>query len=174
MPLAWLARVPRTIGVSVLVVFVGVAPGFAQQEQPGAPGGAPGVPPGTEQENPPPTRPGPPYVLEQGYTLTNVANNIQGIVVGVAADPNGNVYYATNSSPTVDMAAFNRQRTMEDAYGGLATFGYSQVVQIAPNGQQTVLLDESRDPLKCSTNGLTYNKNKLYIPSMGQIHEFDL
>jgi plastocyanin/glucose/arabinose dehydrogenase len=158
---------------AVLALLVGVMPGFAQQEQPAGPG-APGVPPGTEQENPPPTRPGPPYILEQGYALTNVANNIKGIVVGVAADPQGNVYYATNTCPNVDLAAFNRQRTMDDAYAGLATFGYSQVVQIAPSGQQTVLLDESRDPLKCSTNGLTYYNNKLYIPSMGQMHEFDL
>src|ERR671927_1062334 len=122
MPGAWFARVPRTVGVAVLALLVAVGPGFAQQEQPAGPG-APGVPPGTEQENPPPTRPGPPYVLEQGYALTNVANNIQGIVVGVAADPNGNVYYATNTCPQVDMAAFNRQRTMGDAYSGLADFG---------------------------------------------------
>src|ERR671926_1572503 len=140
MPVASLARTPRIVSAAVLALLVGVMPGFAQQEQPAAPG-APGVPPGTEQENPPPTRPGPPYILEQGYTLTNVANNIQGIVVGVAADPNGNVYYATNTCPTIDREAFSGQRTVEDTYNGLSDFGYSQLVRIGPDRGQMVLLD---------------------------------
>jgi glucose/arabinose dehydrogenase/plastocyanin len=166
-------RLQRTLVIGLLMSLLGAGQGFAQQEQPAAPG-APGVPPGTEQENPPPTREGPPYVLEAGYSLTNVAKDIRGIVTGVAADPQGNVYYVTNTCPQVDMPAYSRQRTMDDMYSGLPDFGYSQLVQVAPNGAQTVLLDESRDPLKCSVNGLTYHNGKLYFPAMGQMLEYDL
>src|SRR5689334_9075570 len=66
------------------------------------------------------------------------------------------------------------QRTMGDAYNGLSTFGYSQLVRIAPDGNQTILLDEQRGQLKCSVNGLTYHNGKLYVPVMGQTLEYDV
>jgi glucose/arabinose dehydrogenase/plastocyanin len=168
------SRLLRIVVLGAGSALLVVAPGFAQQGPPGAEQGAPGVPPGTQQENPPDTRPGPPFELEPGYTLSNLASGVQGIVVGVAADPNGNVYYTTNTCPTVDREAFAGQRTMGDAYNGLSTFGYSQLVRIAPDGGQTVLLDEQQGQLKCSVNGLTYHDGKLYVPVMGQMLEYDL
>ena len=176
MSAGWSVRLQRVVVLGVAASMLSVSSGFAQQQPGGTPpgGGAPGVPPGTQQENPPDTRPGPPFELEPGYSLTNVANNIKGIVVGVAADPNGNVYYDTNTCPTVDREAFTAQRTMQDAYNGLSTFGYSQLVRIAPDGSQTVLLDEQQGQLKCSVNGLTYHNGKLYLPVMGQMIEYDL
>ena len=98
MSAGWSARLQRVLVLGVAASMLSVGSGFAQQQPGGTPppGGAePGVPPGTQQENPPDTRPGPPFELEAGYALTNVARNIQGIVVGVAADPSGNVYYVT-------------------------------------------------------------------------------
>ena len=177
MSAGWSARLQRVLVLGVAASMLSVGSGFAQQQPGGTPppGGAePGVPPGTQQENPPDTRPGPPFELEAGYALTNVARNIQGIVVGVAADPSGNVYYVTNTCPTVDREAFTAQRTMQDAYNGLSTFGYSQLVRIAPDGSQTVLLNEQQGQLKCSVNGLTYHNGKLYLPVMGQMIEYDV
>ena len=177
MSTGWSARLQRVLVLGVAASMLSVGSGFAQQQPGGTPppGGAePGVPPGTQQENPPDTRPGPPFELEAGYALTNVARNIQGIVVGVAADPSGNVYYVTNTCPTVDREAFTGQRTMQDAYNGLSTFGYSQLVRIAPGGSQTVLLNEQQGQLKCSVNGLTYHNGKLYLPVMGQMIEYDV
>src|SRR4051794_14123656 len=119
-------RVQRVLILGVAISMLSVAPGFAQQPPPG--GAEPGIPPDTQQQNPPDTRPGPPFELEAGYALTNIANGIRGIVVGVAADPGGNVYYVTNTCPTIDREAFTGQRTMGDAYNGLSTFGYTQLV----------------------------------------------
>ena len=174
MSAGWSVRLQRMVVLGVAASMLSVGSGFAQQEQPGGAqpaGGEPGVPPGTQQENPPDTRPGPPFELESGYSLTNVAKNIQRIVVGVAADPSGNVYYVTNTCPTGDREAFTAQRTMQDAYNGLSTFGYSQLVRIAPDGNQTILLNEQQGQLKCSVNGLTYHNGKLYLPAMGQMIE---
>src|SRR5919202_407040 len=169
------SRLLRIVVLGAGSAMLVVAPGFAQQQgPPGTEQGAPGVPPGTQQENPPDTRPGPPFELEPGYTLTNVASGIKGIVVGVATDPSNNVYYVTNTCPTIDREAFTGQRTMGDAYNGLSTFGYTQLVRIAPDGGQTVLLDEQQGQLKCSVNGLTYHNGKLYLPVMGQMLEYDL
>jgi plastocyanin/glucose/arabinose dehydrogenase len=166
---SWSMRLQRVLILSVAASMLTVGQGLAQP----APA-EPGVPPGTQQQNPPDTRPGPPFELEAGYTLTNLAKGVQGIVVGVAADPTGNVYYVTNTCPTIDREAFTGQRTMADAYNGLSTFGYSQLVRIAPDGAQTVLLNEQQNQIKCSVNGLTYHAGKLYIPVMGQILEYDL
>jgi LPXTG-motif cell wall-anchored protein len=167
MSLKWLLRLQGVVTLAIVLCTLTVSPGLAFQEQPG-------VPPSTVQENPPDTRPGPPFVLESGYSLTNVARNIQGIVVGLATDPSGNVYYATNTCPNIDAEAFGGRRTMGNAYAGLANFGYSQVVRIAPDGTQTVLLNEQQGQIRCSINGITYHNGKLYIPVMEQIHEFDL
>jgi LPXTG-motif cell wall-anchored protein len=163
----WRLRLQGVVTLAIVLCTLTVSPGLAFQEQPG-------VPPSTVQENPPDTRPGPPFVLESGYSLTNVARNIQGIVVGLATDPSGNVYYATNTCPNIDAEAFGGRRTMGNAYAGLANFGYSQVVRIAPDGTQTVLLNEQQGQIRCSINGITYHNGKLYIPVMEQIHEFDL
>src|SRR5215216_3966379 len=133
----WSMRLPRLFFAIAVSSMLTVGPTFAQGQP-----AEPGIPAGTPQENPPDTRPGPPFELEPGYALTNIASGIQGIVVGVAADPQGNVYYVTNTCPTVDREAFTGQRTMADAYNGLSTFGYSQLVRIAPDGSQTVLLNE--------------------------------
>jgi LPXTG-motif cell wall-anchored protein len=164
----WSLHLQRVLILGVAASMLTVGEGLAQQQP------APGVPVNTEQENPPDTRPGPPFELESGYTLTNIASGVQGIVVGVAADPSGNVYYDTNTCPTIDREAFMGQRTMADAYNGLSTFGYSQLVRIAPDGTQTVLLNEQQGQLKCSVNGLTYHDGKLYLPVMGQMLEYDI
>ncbi|MDQ3809719.1 MAG: hypothetical protein M3336_05455, partial [Chloroflexota bacterium] len=173
---AFWSRVERGLVLAVVLSLLTAGSGLAQGQggQTQQPGAEPGVPPGTAQENPPDTRPGPPYELESGYELTNVARGIRGIVVGVAADPAGNVYYVTNTCPNVDREAFLGQRTLGDEYHGLSNFGYAQLVRIAPDGSQTVLLDEQQGQVKCSINGLTYRDNKLYLPVMGQMLEFDL
>ncbi|GAC1325459.1 MAG: hypothetical protein NVSMB2_24050 [Chloroflexota bacterium] len=163
------ARLSRAIVFTLVAAMMSVGPGFAQGQQP-----VPGVPSSVAQENPPGTRPGPPFELEPGYAMTNIAKNIKGIPTGVAVDPSGNVYYATNTCPNIDAQAATAQRTMADAYNGLSTFGYSQLVRIAPDGTQTVLLDEQQGQIKCSINGLTYHNGKLYMPIMGQIIEYDL
>src|SRR5438270_32076 len=82
MSAGWSARLQRVLVLGVAASMLSVGSGFAQQQPGGTPppGGAePGVPPGTQQENPPDTRPGPPFELEAGYALTNVARNIHGI-----------------------------------------------------------------------------------------------
>jgi hypothetical protein len=71
MPPAWSTRVQRILIVSLATSMLSVSQTWAQGTQP-----APGVPAGTEQENPPDTRPGPPFELEPGYELRNLASGI--------------------------------------------------------------------------------------------------
>ena len=133
--------------------------GYAQVDDPSPP-----------TERPPLTREGPPYVLEAGYTLTKLAGNIQGLIVNLTTDPDGNVYFVTNGCPVIDGPAATGNKSQEL----VSKFGWGEVIRISPDGSMTTLLSESQGEVKCSLNGVTWHQGKLYIAGIGQIYEYDL
>lgn len=118
---------------------------------------------------PPTSRPGPPYVLEQGYSLTKIADGMQ-FLVSITIDPQDNLYVVNNACPWIDGDAFAGHKKPEHG----ERWGWAELVKIAPDGSRTTLLSERNGQLKCSVNGVTYHDGKLYISDLGRIDTYDL